>query len=79
MIERHDIMIHDNEIKIEKLIQGQSITINFDENITYNNIYNSEDVFFSILYMSGYLTRKCRLPIILTNVITFCYASQIMK
>lgn len=43
--------------KLEVLLGGGSIYQKVDENLTYEDLHSSEDNFWSILYLSGYLTR----------------------
>ena len=43
--------------KLEILLAGGSIYQKVDENLTYEELHSSEDNFWSILYLSGYLTR----------------------
>ncbi len=41
----------------EILLAGGTICQKVDENLTYEELHSSEDNFWSILYLSGYLTR----------------------
>ena len=43
--------------KLRTLAQGNPIITTIDENITYGNLYSSEQHLWSILYMTGYLTK----------------------
>ncbi len=43
--------------KLEILLAGGTICQKVDENLTYEELHSSEDNFWSILYLSGYLTR----------------------
>lgn len=42
--------------KIEALLSGGNIIENINENLTYQNLHESEDNLWSILYLTGYLT-----------------------
>lgn len=44
--------------KMEVLMKGQSIDQNVEENLTYDYLHSSEENFWSILYLTGYLTRE---------------------
>lgn len=50
--------------KLETLLSGGYILQRIDENMTYDYLHSSEDNFWSILYLTGYLTgmRKQDLP-----------------
>lgn len=41
--------------KMEDLLKGQTITVNFDEQIVYNQLDHNEDAIWSLLLASGYL------------------------
>lgn len=43
--------------KLETLLSGGYILQRVDENLTYNYLHSSEDNLWSILYLTGYLTR----------------------
>ncbi len=43
--------------KLELLLRGESILQGIDENLTYDYLHSSEDNLWSILYLTGYLTR----------------------
>ena len=43
--------------KMETLLAGNYIIQNIDENLTYDYLHSSEDNLWSILYLTGYLTR----------------------
>lgn len=43
--------------KLEKLLSGGYILQRIDENLTYDYLHSSEDNLWSILYLTGYLTR----------------------
>ena len=45
--------------KLEQLLQGKSIVQRIDENLTYDYLHSSEENLWSILYLTGYLTRVC--------------------
>lgn len=41
--------------KMENLLRGQAITVNFDEQIVYNQLDDNEEAIWSLLLASGYL------------------------
>ena len=41
--------------KVEDLLRGQAITVNFDEQIVYNQLDDNEEAIWSLLLASGYL------------------------
>ena len=41
--------------KMEDLLRGQAITVNFDEQIVYNQLDDNEEAIWSLLLASGYL------------------------
>ena len=43
--------------KLETLMAGGSISQRIEENLTYDYLHASEDNFWSVLYLTGYLTR----------------------
>ena len=43
--------------KMETLLAGNYIIQNIDENLTYDYLHSSEEILWSILYLTGYLTR----------------------
>lgn len=43
--------------KLETLLSGRSILQRIDENLTYDYLHSSEDNLWSILYLTGYLTK----------------------
>lgn len=45
--------------KLETLLSGGYITQQIDENLTYDYLHSSEDNLWSILYLTGYLTKAC--------------------
>ncbi len=45
--------------KLEWLLKGKSILQRIDENLTYDYLHASEENLWSILYLTGYLTRVC--------------------
>lgn len=47
--------------KLEILLAGGYIRERIDENLTYDYLHSSESNFWSVLYMTGYLT-QARLP-----------------
>ena len=44
--------------KMETLLAGNYIIQNIDENLTYDYLHSSEENLWSILYLTGYLTRS---------------------
>ena len=48
--------------KIEALIEGKVIEENLAEDLTYNLVYENEGNIWSMLYLTGYLTRASRQP-----------------
>lgn len=44
--------------KLETLLAGGYIIQKIDENLTYDYLHSSEDNLWSILYLTGYLTRR---------------------
>ena len=44
-------------MKLEKLLDGSYIVQRIEENLTYDYLHSSEDNLWSILYLTGYLTR----------------------
>lgn len=40
---------------MEDLLRGQAITVNFDEQIVYNQLDDNEEAIWSLLLASGYL------------------------
>ena len=42
--------------KLETLLSGETISENIVEDLTYQNLYESEDNLWSVLYLTGYLT-----------------------
>ncbi|MCR5219644.1 MAG: ATP-binding protein [bacterium] len=48
--------------KIEDLIEGKVIEENLAEDLTYNLVYENEGNIWSMLYLTGYLTRASRQP-----------------
>ena len=43
--------------KLETLLSGEYIVQKIDENLTYDYLHSSEDNLWSVLYLTGYLTR----------------------
>ena len=43
--------------KLENLMAGETIVQRVDENLTYDYLYSSEDNLWSMLYLTGYLTK----------------------
>ncbi len=52
-IDRTDLAVHD---KFEQLLSGESIQEQILEDMTYDTLHSSEANFWSILYLTGYLT-----------------------
>ena len=48
------------QAEIESLIAGETVIKNVNENITHNEVYDSIDNIWSLLYMTGYLTVRER-------------------
>ena len=44
--------------KLETLLAGGTITQRIDDNLTYDSLHSSEENLWSILYLTGYLTRS---------------------
>ena len=44
--------------KLELLLSGENITQQIEEDLTYDYLHSSEKNFWSILYLTGYLTRE---------------------
>lgn len=47
----------------EKLLAGDAIEVNITENLTYENMTNSEENLWSVLYLTGYLTKDIKNPV----------------
>ena len=43
--------------KFEKLLAGESIEVDLVESLTYDTVYSSEENLWSMLYLTGYLTK----------------------
>lgn len=43
--------------KLEKLLEGEPVIQTVDENLTYDYLHSSEDNLWSVLYLTGYLTK----------------------
>ncbi len=43
--------------KVEQLLSGDCIAVEISEEMTYKNLYSSENNLWSILYLTGYLTK----------------------
>ena len=43
--------------KFERLLQGESVLEELSENLTYDEVMDSESNIWSLLYASGYLTK----------------------
>lgn len=46
----------------ERLLAGETIEVNITENLTYENLTDSEENLWSVLYLTGYLTKDIRQP-----------------
>ena len=44
--------------KLELLMAGETIEQPIEENLTYDYLHSSEENFWSILYLTGYLTQE---------------------
>ena len=47
----------------EKLLAGETIEVNITENLTYENLTDSEENLWSVLYLTGYLTKDIKNPV----------------
>ena len=47
----------------EKLLAGDTIEVNITENLTYENLTDSEENLWSVLYLTGYLTKDIKNPV----------------
>ena len=47
----------------EKLLTGETIEVNITENLTYENLTDSEENLWSVLYLTGYLTKDIKNPV----------------
>ena len=47
----------------EKLLAGDTIEVNITENLTYENLTDSEENLWSVLYLNGYLTKDIKNPV----------------
>lgn len=54
-ISRTDLSVHE---KFEKLLDGQSIKERICEDLTYDMLHSSESNLWSVLYLTGYLTKE---------------------
>lgn len=55
-IDRTDLSVQD---KMELLLSGGCVTERIIEELTYDVLHSSEENLWSILYLTGYLTREC--------------------
>lgn len=46
--------------KLERLMSGDCIVQRVDEGLTYDYLHSSEDNLWSMLYLTGYLTKACK-------------------
>lgn len=53
-INREDLHVND---KLEKLMAGGSVVTEIEENLTYDTIRSTEKNLWSLLYLTGYLTK----------------------
>ena len=71
--------------EMEALIAGESVTKEIHEELTYNNLYDSMENIWSVLFMTGYLTyrgnpRGSSYPLVIPNMeIRNIYRDQIME
>lgn len=47
----------------ERLLAGETIEVNITENLTYENLSDSEENLWSVLYLTGYLTKDIKNPV----------------
>lgn len=47
----------------EKLLASETIEVNITENLTYENLTDSEENLWSVLYLTGYLTKDIKKPV----------------
>lgn len=47
----------------EKLLASETIEVNITENLTYENLTDSEENLWSVLYLTGYLTKDIKNPV----------------
>ena len=47
----------------ERLLAGETIEVNITENLTYENLTDSEENLWSVLYLTGYLTKDIKNPV----------------
>lgn len=47
----------------EKLLASKTIEVNITENLTYENLTDSEENLWSVLYLTGYLTKDIKNPV----------------
>ena len=71
--------------EMEVLIAGESVTKEIHEELTYNNLYDSMENIWSVLFMTGYLTYRgtpsgSSYPLVIPNMeIRNIYKDQIME
>ena len=71
--------------EMEALIAGESVTKEIHEELTYNNLYDSMENIWSVLFMTGYLTYRGNpsggsYPLVIPNMeIRNIYRDQIME
>ncbi len=71
--------------EMEALIAGESVTKEIHEELTYNNLYDSMENIWSVLFMTGYLTYRGTpssgsYPLVIPNMeIRNIYKDQIME
>jgi hypothetical protein len=54
-IDRSDLFVNE---KFEKLLEGESIHEKICDDLTYDLLYSSEENLWSVLYLTGYLTKE---------------------
>ena len=47
----------------EKLLASETIEVNITENLTYENLTDSEENLWSVLYLTGYITKDIKNPV----------------
>ena len=53
---------YDTQTKLETLLDDKTITIELAEDLTYDSLYDNDDSLWTVLYLSGYLTKSSLQP-----------------
>ncbi|MBR4745804.1 MAG: PD-(D/E)XK nuclease domain-containing protein, partial [Desulfovibrio sp.] len=53
---------YDTQQKLEALLEDKTITIELSEDLTYDSLYDNADSLWTVLYLSGYLTKSSLQP-----------------